>query len=362
MKKICFVLGTRPEIIKLSSLIRFCEKNNINYFVVHSNQHYSDNMDKVFFDDLNLSQPEYNLNVGSATHGNQIGKILINVEEILMDEKPDVVIVQGDTNTVAAAALAASKMNIHLAHVEAGLRSYDKTMPEETNRIITDHLSDSLFCPTKIQEAILLNEGIPKEKIFIVGNSVVDALLENIKIAEKKTDILSELDINKKEYVLVTAHRAGNVDKKFRLTQLLDCLRKVGEIVDCKFVYPLHPRTKKKIEEFGLKLPEKIIVTEPLSYLKFIQLENNAKLILTDSGGLQEEACVLHVPCITLRENTERPLTVEIGANIIVGLDQEKLINAVKKQLTIKLNWENPYGTGKTGEKIINTLLNFEKS
>jgi UDP-N-acetylglucosamine 2-epimerase (non-hydrolysing) len=211
--KIAFILGTRPEIIKLSSLLRLCNKEKIEHIIIHSNQHYSKDMDDIFFNELQLIKPKFNLGVGSGSHGNQTGKILIQTEEILEKEKPDIVLVQGDTNTVVAGALAASKLNIKVGHIEAGLRSYNRRMPEETNRTITDHISNFLFCPTDVQKEILLNEGIDKDSIHVVGNTIVDAVYENSKIAEE-SKILTKLGLNQNSYFLLTANRALNVDNE----------------------------------------------------------------------------------------------------------------------------------------------------
>ena len=359
--KLSIILGTRPEIIKLSPIIRALEKTNVDWHIIHTNQHYSENMDKIFFKELNLPNPKYNLNIGSGTHGEQTGKMLIKIEKVLLKEKPDVVIVQGDTNTVLAGALVASKLKIDIAHVEAGLRSFDRTMPEEINRVLTDHLSSYLFAPTEIAKNNLLREGIDKEKIFVVGNTIVDATLQNLKIAEKNIDVKDFLNGIDNNYFLLTLHRAENVDNKNRLKEIIDALFEMIEIYKKPIIFPIHPRTKNRLKEFNLferlKSNKNIEIIEPVGYLEFLMLEKNAELILTDSGGVQEEACILKVPCITLRDNTERPETVEVGANILVGSDKNKLIEAVEIMLKRDKNWINPYGDGKSGERIVKILI-----
>ena len=348
--KIAIILGTRPEIIKLSPVIRECEKRNLDYFVIHSNQHYSANMDEIFLKELKLNKPKYSLGVGSGNHGNQTGKILIKIEDILLKEKPDIVIVQGDTNTVLGGALAATKLNIKVAHVEAGLRSYNRKMPEETNRTVTDHISNFLFCPTDVQKDILLKEGISEDKIFVVGNTIVDAVNQNIKLGDDK--IIKKFNLD--NYFLVTAHRALNVDLKQNLSVLVDSLNSLAE--DYNLVYPMHPRTKKMLEQFNLKL-KNVNVMEPVGYLDFLSLEKNANLILTDSGGVQEEACILGVPCVTLREDTERPETVDVGANMLAGIGSKNVVEAVKKMMENKTDWKNPLGEGNTSQKILDIII-----
>lgn len=354
--KIAIILGTRPEIIKMSPIIRLLEKKSIGYFIVHSNQHYSKNMDKIFFEELNLPQPDFNLGIGSADHGNQTGNMLIKIEKILLQEKPTVVLAQGDTNTVLAGILASSKQNIYTGHVEAGLRSYDRRMPEEKNRVICDVLSDYLFAPTEAQKKILLNEGISEEKIFVVGNSIVDAVFEHKKIAEQKSNILKKHELNKNEFILFTAHRALNVDNKQSLSKIVSLIDHLNKITNFPIIFPIHPRTKKKLAEYNLKIND-VKLIEPIGYTDFLNLEINAKLIITDSGGIQEEACILKTPCITIRENTERPETIEVGANKIVGLDVNKLEKAINYHENNKPNWKNPFGDGKTAEKILEVLI-----
>lgn len=353
--KIAIIIGTRPEIIKLSSIIRYCEEQKLDYFIIHTNQHYSENMDKIFFKELKLSQSKYNLNIGSGNHGEQTGKILIEIEKILFHENPDIVLVQGDTNTVLAGALVASKIHIKIGHVEAGLRSYDRKMPEEINRVITDHISDYLFVPTEKQKKILLGEGISKEKIFVVGNTIVDATFQNINLSRKE-EHLQKYFLKKNNYFLVTMHRAENTDDINALKNILISFEKIYNKYRMPLFYPIHPRTRKMLDKFKLKISPGLILHDPVGYLEFLQLLENTRLVLTDSGGVQEESCILGVPCVTLRENTERPETVEIGANIIVGTKSENVLKGIEKMLCSMKNWKQPFGDGNTGKKIIEIL------
>lgn len=349
------VLGTRPEIIKMSAVIRLFEQRKLNYFIIHSNQHYSPNMDAVFFEELQLPQPRYNLGIGSADHGNQTGRMLVKIEEILLKERPSVVLSQGDTNTVLAGILAAAKQDILTGHVEAGLRSYDRRMPEEKNRVICDVLSDYLFAPTGLQEKILLKEGISEEKIFVVGNTIVDAVMHHKDISNRSSTILDKLSLESDQFVLVTAHRALNVDTKQALKRLVDLIDALPQLTGRAVVYPIHPRTKAKLNKYDLSFSN-VTLIEPVGYLDFLQLEQHAHLIITDSGGIQEEACILQVPCITIRENTERPETVTVGANRLVGLDLDALKEAIAFHEKKARDWKNPFGDGHTAERILEVI------
>jgi UDP-N-acetylglucosamine 2-epimerase (non-hydrolysing) len=240
--------------------------------------------------------------------------------------------------------------------VEAGLRSYDRSMPEEINRILADHVSDYLFAPTEKAKENLFREGIEEDKIFVTGNTIVDAVNQNLEIAERKAGILNKLNLSSKEYFLVTAHRQENVDNKKRLEGILEGLKLIHEEFDLSIIYPIHPRTTKRIKEFGLEVPTGIELIEPLGFLEFLQLEANAKLVLTDSGGVQEETCILKIPCVTLRDNTERPETLDVGSNILAGTNKERILKCSKEMMDKKRNWENPFGDGKAGKKIIKIL------
>ncbi len=352
---IAIILGTRPEIIKMSPIIRECEKQGIDFYILHTGQHYSYDMDRIFFEQLKLPDAMYNLDVGSGKHGEQTAKMLAGIEEILLKDTPDVVLVQGDTNTVLAGALAASKLQIKVGHVEAGLRSFDVTMPEETNRVVADHISDYLFAPTENSKQYLLNEGIPREKIFITGNTVVDAAYQNLEIAKQNSNVLEKLGLKEKQYLAATAHRAENVDSKERLGGILSGFSQIYEEFGLQIIFAAHPRTVKMIREFGFEVPEGTRLIEPLGYLEFLQLEGEARLILTDSGGVQEESCILKVPCVTLRDNTERPETVDVGANLIAGTG-EKIILCARQMMESKHEWETPYGNGDSAELTLGKL------
>ena len=286
---VAIILGTRPEIIKMSPIIREYERRGDGCFILHTGQHYSYSMDRIFFEQLHLPEARYNLNVGSGLQGEQTGKMLGQIERVLIDEEPRAVLVQGDTNTVLAGALAAAKLHIPVGHIEAGLRSNDRRMPEEINRILTDHISDYLFAPTEESRQNLVHDGVPDEKIFVCGNTVVDALFQNLLISEETIDPLSELGVRPGGYFLVTAHRQENVDDARKLGDILEALERVAVEYAMPVIYPMHPRTRKMMEQFGLEAGS-IRCTEPLDYLSFLQLEKHARLILTDSGGVQEEA------------------------------------------------------------------------
>ena len=353
--KICVILGTRPEIIKCSPIIRESQKLQLDLFVLHTGQHYSYNMDRVFFEQLELPEAKYNLDVGSSAHGKQTGEMLVGIEKVLQQESPDVVLVEGDTNTVLAGALAAVKLSIKVGHVEAGLRSYDRRMPEEINRIVADHCSDYLFAPTKKSREILLHEGISKRAVFMVGNTIADAVNQNLNLSESKSNILNVLNLKAGEYVVTTAHRQENVDEKDRFTGIIEGLRLVQREFNVPLIYPIHPRARKQLEEFDLA-SHGLTLIEPMDYLAFLQLESKAKLVLTDSGGLQEEACILNVPCVTMRDNTERPETLAVGANILAGTKPDRILEAAKASCATKKRWGNPFGDGHSAQKIVRIL------
>lgn len=354
--KISVILGTRPEIIKMSPIIRHLKERSPKFFILHTGQHYSYEMERIFFQELELPDADYNLEVGSGSHGQQTGKMLGGIEDVLLQEKPDVVLVQGDTNTVLAGALAASKLGIKIGHVEAGLRSLDRSMPEEINRVVTDHLSDYLFPPTVTAQQNLIREGISDDKIFVCGNTIVDALFQNIGISENKPSVLDNFDLQKEGYFLVTAHRQENVDDERRLNDIIQGLEGLYRQYGLPIIFAAHPRTAKRLVEFNIALSDGVRTIEPPGYLEFLQLEKNAKLVLTDSGGVQEETCILRVPCVTFRNNTERPETIDVGSNILVGTDPSKILNGVSMMLKQSRNWVNPFGDGKAAEKIISAL------
>lgn len=339
--KIAIILGTRPEIIKLSPVIRECEKRNIPFFIIHSNQHYDQNMDEIFFQELKLPEAKYNLNVGSDTRENQLKKIKEQSIEILKIEQPNVVIVQGDTNTVLAGAQAAKELNIKIAHVEAGLRSYDMDMPEEINRIETDKISDYLFPPTEKSKSILINEGYVN--VYVTGNTIVDAVYQNKDFINVKDKLKEQYN----KYAVLTLHRPSNVDNPEHFQNILNKLSRI----ELPIIWPIHPRAKKNIA--SLKVSENIKIVEPYAYHEFLNAMSGAEIILTDSGGIQEEACILKVPCVTLRKNTERPETLEVGSNIL-ALDNIK--EAVDIMIKKEKNWKNPYGDGTAAKQIIDII------
>jgi UDP-N-acetylglucosamine 2-epimerase (non-hydrolysing) len=359
---LAIVLGTRPEIIKMSPIIRSCQKKGVDFFLLHTGQHYSYEMDRVFFEELGLPEPGYNLDVGSGSHAAQTGLIMTGIEKVLIKEKPEVVLVQGDTNTVLAGTLAAAKClvgtdtprphPIDVGHVEAGLRSFDRAMPEEVNRIVADHLSRYLFAPTQKAKKHLIGEGIPREKIHVTGNTIVDAVKENLRLSEQRADTVKNLGLSPDGYFLVTLHRQENVDSKDRFKGILESLTRIHEMTGMPMVFPVHPRTEKMISSFGLDLRGFQLV-KPLGFLEFLQLESHARLALTDSGGVQEETCILRVPCVTIRDSTERPETVEAGANIVAGLDPESIVRAAETMLARPRSWKNPFGDGKAADRIV---------
>ena len=354
--KIGVILGTRPEIIKLAPIIRELEKRKLDYFILHTGQHYSYEMDKIFFEELNLPQPKYNLKVGSHIYGKQLGLMIKGLEEKLKQEKPDIIIVQGDTNSVLAGTLAAYRLGIKIDHIESGLRSYE-IMIEEINRVLTGLHADYHFAPTNLSKENLLKENVDESKIFVTGNTTVDALFENIKIVGNKNDILKKYNLEKNSYILVTAHRPESVDDRRNLRNILKGLELIYNKFSIPIIFPTHPRTRDKVKEYNLEIPKGIISIEPQGYLEFLQLMVNSKLIITDSGGLQEEGCVLKIPCVTLREVTERPETLHVGSNILSGYDSIKILNYSEKMMNKEKNWENPFGDGKAAEKIINVIL-----
>jgi UDP-N-acetylglucosamine 2-epimerase (non-hydrolysing) len=353
---VAFVLGTRPEIIKLAPVIHACSDAMLPYTIVHTGQHYSETLDSVFFEQLDLPDPAYNLGVGSGSHGKQTGEMLIRIEETLEEIDPDTVLVQGDTNSVLAGAIATSKTDIDLGHVEAGLRSFDRRMPEETNRVVADHVSEHLFAPTAQSERQLRREGIEAERITVTGNTVVDAVYRNRELAREKSTVLSTLGLDGRAFVLMTAHRAENVDDEARFRSILRGVDRAARERDVEVVYPIHPRAAKRLDDFGIDVPDRIRTIEPREYLDFLRLETEADLIVTDSGGVQEEACILGVPCVTMRDNTERPETIEVGANRLCGADPEAIVRIVDEMWDVTSDWENPFGDGDASERILETL------
>ena len=341
--KICFVLGTRPEIIKLSPLISCCRKNNVKTCIIHTGQHKLFSMEKVFFQDFKI-KPNYILN----NNNNFIANTITDLCKIYFKELPDYIVNQGDTNTVLASSLAHNILknsqlnNTKLVHVEAGLRSFDKSMPEETNRIISDQISDFLFAPTIISKKNLYQENIIHKKIYVVGNTISDAL----ELSKKKIDntVLKKFNLKKKNYFLLTLHRPDLVDQKKNLIKIIKHFSKLSEQYNLDIVFPVHPRTFEKMKKFDLLKLSKLKLIDPCNYFDFLSLQKNAKIVLTDSGGIQEETTILKTPCITIRKNTERPETVKAGMNILTSYSLNRINNAIQKSLNKKILWKNIYG------------------
>lgn len=334
MKKIRVlnIVGARPNFMKIAPLMKEMKKDSrFSPSLVHTGQHYDTEMSHVFFEDLKLPKPDIYLGVGSGHHAKQTAKVMIELEKILLKTKPDLVIVVGDVNSTLAASLVVAKLHIPLAHIEAGLRSFDKTMPEEINRRVTDALSDYIFTTDQRANTNLLREGLPKSKIFFVGNVMIDTLKLLYPIATKR-NTFKALKVKKKDYTLLTLHRPSNVDNKVILLKLLEAINTISQWMP--IVFPIHPRTKARIKSFRLNrylLNPNFKVIEPVGYIDFLNLMMNSKCVLTDSGGIQEETTVLKVPCLTLRENTERPITVFEGTNTLVGSDTDKVITLIRK-------------------------------
>lgn len=344
------VVGARPAFIKMALVSRELKKY-FNEIIVHTGQHYDYEMDKIFFEELKIPKPGYYLSVSSGSHGYQTAEMLKEIEKVLLKEMPALVLIYGDTNSTLAGALAASKLHIKIGHIEAGMRSFDRSMPEEINRVLVDHCSDFHFCSTKTAVENLKREGVTDE-VYLTGDVTVDSLLENKDIAESQSTILNDLNLKSKEYIVATIHRAGNTDNRENLKNIVEA------IVEAKVpvVFPVHPRTEKLLKKGGLysrlDLNTLIKLTKPLGFLDFLKLMNHAKKVLTDSGGIQKEAYILKIPCITVRENTEWVETIEDGWNKLVGTDQEKIIWAVKEFQPSAEVYKERFGNGDASKRI----------
>lgn len=358
--KIINVVGARPNFMKIAPIQRVMDATEgMEPFLVHTGQHYDERMSKFFFDDLQLPQPDVYLNIGSASHAVQTARIMIEFEQVLLKEKPDAVLVVGDVNSTAACSIVASKMGIKIIHVEAGLRSNDRRMPEEINRILTDSISDLLFITEQSGLDNLKREGIPDEKVHLVGNVMIDSLIFFKEKAAQST-MLDDLGLEKQSYALITLHRPSNVDDPDVFRRLISTFQKIEK--ELKLIFPIHPRSRKRISEFGLdemiaSMPN-LKLLDPLGYLDFMNLMHNARVLLTDSGGIQEETTYLGIPCITMRENTERPVTMEVGTNVLVGSDTDmiyeefkKVINGRAKKGSIPPMWD-----GHAAERIVDII------
>lgn len=364
--KIMNIVGARPNFMKIASISNAAsDVDGVETILVHTGQHYDKKMSKLFFDDLNIPEPDINLGVGSASHAVQTARIMTAFEPVLLEHKPDVVVVVGDVNSTIACALVAVKLGVPVAHVEAGLRSSDRSMPEEINRVLTDAISDLLFVTEQSGIDNLAKEGVDEEKVHFVGHVMIDTLLANREKAEA-SDILDRLELSPKSYGVLTMHRPGNTDAADDLSRALGAIERISRRLP--IVFPMHPRTRKAMERFGLAdqldAMETLITIEPLGYLDFLKLMAHARLVLTDSGGIQEETTILQVPCLTMRPNTERPVTVTQGTNSVVGTDPGKIIVAADKALDgirtagrIPKLWD-----GRSGERIVNILQEHYKS
>ncbi|MCU1289218.1 MAG: UDP-N-acetylglucosamine 2-epimerase [Acidobacteria bacterium] len=363
MLKILNVVGARPNFMKIAPIQRemLRRENDFTPLIVHTGQHYDAAMSDSFFVDLGIPAPDYHLEVGSASHAVQTARIMTAFEPVVLREKPDWVLVVGDVNSTIACALVCSKLGVKIAHVEAGLRSRDRSMPEEINRILTDSISDLLLTTSQDADENLRREGVPAEKINFVGNVMIDSLFYSLELA-KKSAVRENLGLKENRYAVTTLHRPSNVDEAGVFENLLDALSRVSEHLPV--IFPAHPRTKANIAKFGFaeKVENSgIKLIDPLGYLDFLRLYSGARLVLTDSGGLQEETTALGVPCLTLRENTERPITIEMGTNVLVGTDSGKITNAAFRILSGETVSENkkipPLWDGRAAERICNSLL-----
>jgi UDP-N-acetylglucosamine 2-epimerase len=398
--KILSVIGARPQFIKAALVSKKMIEKGVQEILVHTGQHYDFSMSDIFFQELNLPKPDYYLGIGSGSHGAQTGKMLIELEKVLIRESPDAVLVYGDTNTTIAGSLASAKLHVPIAHVEAGLRSYNKEMPEEINRILTDHCSDILFCPNETAVNNLRKEGftniiengrliadnysLPQKQskdairnllrdinveplVINVGDVMLDIALRMKKIIEEtKQDktFLVKYSLEPKNYILVTIHRADNTDNRENLENIIESLRKLAEN-GLKIFFPVHPRTRKSLQRFNMmdNLPENLIINEPISYTEMIAAENNARLIITDSGGIQKEAYFFKTNCVIPRDETEWTELVDIGFNKVVGAIKDNIVNAVLKMLNesfAKKEWPDFYGNGNAADKIVTILSNYE--
>lgn len=361
-RSVAVVVGTRPGIIKMSPVVRGLHKLHVPYFLIHTGQHYSYNMDRQFFEELELPSPRFHGRGVSKCrlHGEQTARMIKNVEQALLCGRPQIIVVGGDANTNFASAVAGRKLGIGVAHVEAGLRSYDSRMPEEHNRVMIDHISDFLFPPTPSDKANLVRERV-RGRIWVTGNTIVDAAQEQVVLSLRKSHILEILGLCKDQpYLLLTIHREENVDLKKNLVRIVETIRQLALSYGFPVIFPIHPRTRDRVRLFGLadKLSavREVRVIPAVGYLDFLRLLNGARLVLTDSGGIQEEACCLKIPCVTLRDNTERPETVRVGANKIAGVDPSSVLKSTREMLGRSRNWKNPLGDKGAGLRIATIL------
>jgi UDP-N-acetylglucosamine 2-epimerase (non-hydrolysing) len=354
------VVGARPNFMKIAPLMREFKDRNVDTLLIHTGQHYDENMSRVFFEDLELPEPDIYLGVGSGSHAEQTARVMIAFEEIVISSRPDIIIVVGDVNSTVACSLVGAKLHVPVAHVEAGLRSFDLDMPEEINRMVTDILSKYCFTTSPEAEENLRREGVEGDRIFFVGNIMIDSLLYYMKKSEN-SPILEDLGLKKGEYILVTLHRPSNVDSPEELRSLFDVLS--GLSGKLPVVFPVHPRTKKMIDTADppFKISSDFKMIDPLGYLDFLKAMRYAKMVITDSGGIQEETTVLGVPCITVRDNTERPITIDVGTNVLAGTDPLKVESAALNILEKGMSEHGipPLWDGKTAGRIADVLLKY---
>lgn len=359
------ILGARPQFIKSAPVIHeFLRRKDAELQLVNSGQHYDYELSQLFFDELHLPRPALNLQVGSGSHALQTGKAMGRIERCMLELRPDITLVPGDTNTTLAAALASAKLNVPVGHLEAGARSHDMSMPEEINRIVTDHVSTMLFAPTKITAHNLRAEGISTKRIFLLGDTMVDGLKSALPLARKlQPSLLTQMDLNENDYVLTTAHRPANVDNQERLSGIVRALLRISKSL--KVVFPAHPRIVRSLKSYGLhgklRLTPNVILTKPLGYLQMIALLDAAGSVLTDSGGLQKEAFLLGTPCVTMRRVTEWPETLKEDANRLVDVDTDRIVNSVlrtrKLHVRRPMDSQNPFGSGRSSERIVSTIM-----
>ena len=349
--KITSIVGARPQFIKSAPVSMAIRRAGLNEYIVHTGQHYDYGMSNIFFEELNIPEPDINLGIGSGTHAFQTGQMLIEIETILLSQQPDCVLVYGDTNSTFAGALAAAKLQIPIAHVEAGLRSYNRAMPEEHNRILTDHCADLLFCPTKASVQNLVREGIT-QNVFMVGDTMVDAVLKFAEIAWDRSKILAQLELTPKHYILATVHRAYNTDEPSKLNDIISAFREIADTI----VFPAHPRTRVALQNHNILLPKNVMMVDPVGYLDMIVLEKNSRLILTDSGGIQKEAYFFAVPCITLRSETEWIETIQSGWNLLGGTDPNLITSLVRDHIWPDKLPEPVFGNGHAAERIVTEI------
>jgi UDP-GlcNAc3NAcA epimerase len=356
--KILTVIGARPQFVKAAEVSRAMQKRaNLTEVLVHTGQHYDNNMSGVFFSELELPPPAYHLGVGSGSHGKQTGQMLEHIERVLVQESPDCVLVYGDTNSTLAGALAAAKLHIPVAHVEAGLRSFNRRMPEEINRVLTDHVSDLLFAPTSVAVKNLAREGIQNDKVILCGDVMYDVALYYARKVSARTNVLSAYGLEPKGYTLATVHRAENTDDRSRLQEIVAALCALADRMPV--VLPLHPRTRAAMKRLDIEA-KPLRMIDPVGYLEMAALESGAALIATDSGGVQKEAFFHRVPCVTLRDETEWRELIEGGYNQLAGADRRQILDCVDVALASRPNWDRKmYGDGDACTKIIDALQRF---